>query len=341
MTARAAEVIKVKNFNVTDSAVVAIRRTGPSGRAASAALLTLTLTLGIGGCSHSRQQTANSAQNSLSQSQSAQVVAPAVPAAQPASLPETAQKKSVKRPVKKLAATRTYTDAVSGLSFTYPRKSTLEVGDKAEQDGVVAEQLPMNFVQPNGVTVAVIELPGIAKTGGDFTPAFFTISVNQDLTAGECEQFAGQYSADKADSADKAALSPTASKLTMGKFEYVELDKLTDHGAVKYYHRYVQGATPDDNACYEFAMSVNSPEQKQADSAPASSDVEHKDLADKAAFARLEKILASVNIKGDKGEAVVADKADGTKDDQTKDAKSEAPTAEAAKTATTLDQNPR
>jgi len=331
----------VKNFNVTDSAAVAIRRTGPSGKAASAVLLTLTLTMGIGGCSHSRQQTANSTQNSSTQSQSAQVVAPAVPAAQPASLPETAQKKSVKRPVKKLSATRTYTDAVSGLSFTYPRKSKLEVGDKAEQDGVVAGQLPMNFVQPDGVTVAVIELPGIAKTGGDFTPAFFAISVNQGLTAGECEQFAGENSAGKADSADKPALSPSTLKLTMGKVEYVELDKLNDHGAAKYYHRYVQAANPDDNACYEFAMSVNAPEQKQADSTPASSDVEHKDLADKAAFARLEKILASVNIKGEKSEAVMVDKAVGTKDDQAKDAKSDAPTAETAKTATTLDQNPR
>ena len=332
LTAQAAEVINMNNFNLTDGAAVAIRRTTPGGKAASAALLTLILIMGISGCSHSKQPIANS-QNSSTQNQSAQMAAPAV-STQVANQPELTRKKSVKGPVKRLPATRTYNDEVSGLSFTYPRKSMLEVGDKAEQDGIVAQQLPMNFVQSGGVTMAVVELPGIAKSGSDFTPAFFAISVNKDLSAEQCGQFAGEDSADKANSepADTPVLSTGSSKLTIDNVEYVELDKQTKHGSAKYFHRFVPGATAEDNACYEFAMSVKSLEPKQ--------DAE-KDLENKAAFISLEKILASVNIKGDKkSEAVETVKAQATKKDNAEDAKSEVPTA-GAKTAAQLDQNPR
>ena len=310
----------MKNFNLTESAAVAIRRITPvqGCRAASAALLTLTLTMGISGCSHSKQQTANSTQNASTQTQSAQATVPAVPVGpvSTTSQPETTKKKSVKGPVKKLPSTRTYKDEVSGLSFTYPRRSILEVGDKAEQDGTAAEQLPMDFVQSGGVTMAVVTLPGIAKSGSDFTPARFAISVNKDLTVDQCAQFAGEDSADKSntDSADKPASSVSGEKLTIGNVEYIELDKQTERGTVKYYHRFVPGLVADDNACYEFAMSVKSAEPKRDDDKTASTEnVETQPAAaaspdeHKAAFAGLEKILASVNIKSDKkSEAVVS-----------------------------------
>jgi hypothetical protein len=261
-----------------------------------------------------------------------------------ASQPDLGKKKSVKGPVKKLPPTRTYTDQASGLSFVYPRKSTLEVGDKAEQDGLVATQLPMEFVEQGGVTMAVVELPGIAKSGNDFTPALFAISVNKDLTVDQCAQFPGDGNADKADSdyADEPALSSSSSMQTIGGVEYLELDKQTEPGAVKYYHRYVPGTTPEDNACYEFALSVKSDEQKQESGNTASaqtsstSEVEHK-----AAFAKLEKILASVNIKSEKkNETVATVKTESAKEDETKGVKAEA-TADSAKKAAKLDQNPR
>ena len=332
-------------FNSASGAAVAIRRMTPvqSCKVVGAALLTLILTMGISGCSHSKQ-TANSNQNSSTQNQ-AQVVAPAVPVgpAPVATQPDLGKKKSVKGPVKKLPATRTYIDKASGLSFTYPRKSTLEIGDKAEQDGLVATQLPMEFVEEGGVTMAVVELPGIAKSGNDFTPALFAISANKELTVDQCGHFAGEENADKtnSDSNDKPALSTKSSTQTIGGVEYVELDKQTEQGAVKYYHRYVLGATPDDNACYEFALSVKSAEQKQENDSksPAQSstsdDVEHK-----AAFAKLEKILASVNIKGEKkSETVAATKTEPANDDA-REVKAEAST-DSAKTAAKLDQNPR
>ncbi|MBV9145195.1 MAG: hypothetical protein JO065_04715, partial [Acidobacteria bacterium] len=224
-----------------ESAAVAIARTTPAqGRNAGiAALLTLTLAIGISGCSHSKKPIANSSQNSQTQSQAAQAVLPAAPAATTAQ-PEVAKKKSVKGPVRKLPVNRSYIDETSGLSFTYPRRSTLEVGDKAEQDGVVSQQLPMNFVAEGGVTMAVVELPGIAKTGSDFTPAFFTISVNKELSAEQCGEFAGQESSGTAsDSSSQSVLPVSGSKQTIGEVEYSELDKQNDDRTMKYYHRFV------------------------------------------------------------------------------------------------------
>jgi hypothetical protein len=202
----------------------------------------------------------------------------------------------------------------------------------------------MEFVEEGGVTMAVVELSGIAKSGSDFTPALFAISTNKDLTVDECGQFAGEENADKAnsDSADKPALSTSGSMQTIGGVEYVELDKQTEHGAVKYYHRYVPGTAPEDNSCYEFALSVKSAEQKQEnESTPSAQSTTSDDVEHNAVFAKLEKILASVNIKGEKkSETVAGAKTEPTKQDNTKEVKAEA-SADSAKTAATLDQNPR
>jgi hypothetical protein len=150
--------------------------------------------------------------------------------------------------------------------------------------------------------VAVVELPGVAKSGTEFTPALFTISLNKELTAEQCSGFSASDSGSKStdNSVEKPVVSTNVSKQTISGVEYTELDKQTDHGLVKYYHRFVPGITPDDNACYEFAMSVKPLEQKQGDDKAAeSSDLEHKDVQENAAFAGLEKILASVNFKGE------------------------------------------
>lgn len=315
----------MKNFKTTERAAVAIRRITPSGKAAITGLLTLTLAFATSGCSHSKKQTANSNQNSP-QNQTSQIVAPSVPVgpAPVASQPEVAKKRSVKGPVRKLPATKTYTDGNSGLSFTYPRKSTLEIGDKADNDVVVATQLPMSFVQPGGVTMAVVELPGVAKSGSAFTPAFFTVSLNKGLTAEQCSQFAEQEKADQENTESAAEEVSNISTLTIGGIEYAELDRQTENGAVKYFHRFISGSSPDESACFEFAMSVKDAQKQDADKTSASSDLEQKD-----AFAKLEKILASVNIKSEKkSEAVEAAKAEDTNSETIK---TEWPKAQTAK----------
>lgn len=323
----------MKTFNSTDCAAMAIRRIAPSGKAVTATLLTLTVVLAFGGCT--KKHTTNS-----NQTVSTQSAGPVATIAQPApatlAVPDVPKKKNVKGPVKKLPAFLTYKDEESGVSFTYPRKSRLELGEKAEQDMVAEEQVPMNFVQTGGSMLAVVELPGVPKSGTDFIPSFFVASVSKGLTAEQCALFRSQEpkqdssQSDSSQSGDTAQSSIPTLTVTLGGIEYTELDKLTGQQSVKYYHHFVSGASPEDNACYEFGMAVKSADQRQdGDKASTNADIQQKE-----AFAKLEKILASVNIKSDVKPAVVeAAKADATNAETTK--------TEDAKAATKVDDNPR
>ena len=317
----------MKTFNLTDSAEMAIRRMLPRGKALTMTLLTLTVVLVLGGCS--KKQAANSNQNVSTQASANQVATIAPPVAAASSLPEVPKKKNVKGPVKKLPAFLTYKNDESGLSFTYPRKSRLEVGEKAEQDMLAEEQVPMNFVQTGGSMLAVVELPGIPKSGTDFIPSFFTASISKGLTAEQCALFRAQEPApDASDSLDKVPSSIPTATVTLGGVDYTEFDKLSEQQSLKYYHHFVPGSSSADNSCYEFGMAVRSADQKQ-DEAKANSEMEQKD-----AFAKLEKILASVNIKSDvKPAAVEAAKTDATSTETAK--------TEGSKEATRIDENPR
>jgi len=308
---------------------MAIRRMTPSGKAVTTALLTLTLALALGGCS--KKRTANSNQNVSTQTAASQAATMAPPAPAASSLPDVPKKKNVKGPVKKLPAFLTYKDDESGVSFTYPRKSRLEVGEKAEQDMLAEEQVPMNFIQTGGSMLAVVELPGVPKSGTDFVPAFFTASMSKGLTAEQCALFKSQApQRDSAEFGEKAQSSIPTSTVTLGGVEYTEFDKLSEQQSVKYYHHFVPGSSPEGSACYEFGMAVRSADQKQdGDKANVNSDMQQKD-----AFTKLEKILASINIKSDVKPAVVeAGKADATAAETAK--------TEDAKTVTKVDDNPR
>jgi len=329
VTAQAVEVINMKTFNSTDCAAVAIRRMTPSGKAVTTTLLTLTVALALGGCS--KKQTASSNQNVSTPSTSSRVatVAQAAPAA--SSLPDVPKKKNVKGPVKKLPALLTYKDDDSGVSFTYPRKSRLEVGQKAEQDMLGEEQVPMNFVQTGGSMLAIVEMPGVPKSGTDFIPAFFTASISKGLTAEQCALFRAQEpQTDSPESGENVRPTIPSSTVTLAGVEYTEFEKLSARQSVKYYHHFVLGSSPEDSACYEFGMAVRTADQKQDDDkAKANSEIQQKD-----AFTKLEKILASVNIKSDVKLAVVeAAKADTTSRDTAK--------TEDARPATKVDENPR
>lgn len=321
----------MKNFNVTECAAMAIRRMTPRGKAVTTTLLTLTLAFSMSGCSRSKKQTANSNQNVSTQAVGSQVATLASPALTTSSQPDVPKKKNVKGPVKKLPAVLTYRDDASGVSFMYPRKSRLEAGEKAEQDVLAEEQLPMNFVQSGGSMLAVVEIPGIAKSGTDFVPAFFTVGVNKQLNSEQCKLFRAQESQqDSPESGNQPQFSTPTSMVTLGEVEYAELDKQSEDKAVKYYHRFVAGSSPADSACYEFGMAVKALDQKlEADKSNANSEIQQKD-----AFTKLEKILASVNIKSDvKPEVVEAARADATSTETAK--------TENAKAATKVDENPR
>ncbi len=56
-----------------------------------------------------------------------------------------------------------FADKKNGISFRYPGKFTLVTGEKAKNDVAMEETLPMNFVQPGGVNVTSLALPGASN----------------------------------------------------------------------------------------------------------------------------------------------------------------------------------
>jgi hypothetical protein len=104
------------------------------------------------------------------------------PLAQPA-------KPAPKKIVKKRPATVTYADQTYGVTFEYPRKYGLETGNAATEL-VASSPLPMNFVMPGGVALAAVELPETAFADTDLSAAYFNVSVNKDVTAEQCREFA-------------------------------------------------------------------------------------------------------------------------------------------------------
>ena len=104
----------------------------------------------------------------------------------PAALPA---KPAPKKVVKKRPATVTYADQTYGVTFEYPRKYGLETGNAATEL-VASSPLPMNFVMPGGVALAAVELPESAFADTDLSAAYFNVSVNKDVTAEQCGEFA-------------------------------------------------------------------------------------------------------------------------------------------------------
>jgi hypothetical protein len=104
----------------------------------------------------------------------------------PAALPA---KPAPKKVVKKRPATVTYADQTYGVTFEYPRKYGLETGNAATEL-VASSPLPMNFVMPGGVALAAVELPETAFADTDLSAAYFNVSVNKDVTAEQCGEFA-------------------------------------------------------------------------------------------------------------------------------------------------------
>lgn len=110
--------------------------------------------------------------------------APATPVTQAETKP--AHKKPV---VRKKPATVNYADKTYGVTFEYPRRYAIETGDAATQL-IMANPIPMNFVQPGGVALAAIELPETNYVNTDFSSAFFNVSIHKTLTADQCGEFA-------------------------------------------------------------------------------------------------------------------------------------------------------
>ena len=171
-----------------------------------------------------------------------------------------------KKPAHKTSRQRTllasnYTNPLYGVSFRYPKNYSLQEGDKANLEWAALKPVQMNFVQPGGTTLTMVELPNRQYPGTDFASAFFTLSVNTNLTAATCGQFAspdkGHAEASPSpDGTAPAAPAPTAepSKVKLGAAEFTEVENSGGETAkdadAKYYHVF------QNNTCYEFTLGL-------------------------------------------------------------------------------------
>jgi hypothetical protein len=206
---------------------------------------------------------------------------PAAAAATPATTPTlAAPPATTKKTPKKRPATVTYSDANSGVSFVYPRKFALTSGDKAQPQLAVMGDVPMNFVQPGGVAVATVALPGGSYPGTDFESAFFNVSVNRSVSEQECAHFAFL------DTRNADGEPVDAEKVTIGSTDMETTSNFSasalKQAETQYYHSYENGA------CYEYVLGLGTARYGAKDG------IEPVNRGE--VFAKLEKILATVKI---------------------------------------------
>ena len=204
---------------------------------------------------------------------------PATSAAPSTSAAPVVAKKLVK---KQRPANATYVNATYGVSFSYPRKYSLEAGSKKSSMPV-----PASFLKPGAIEVASVDMPDDLYPDTDFSSALLNLSVNPGLTADECAQFVPS-------SNDADAAKPASAKLGVNEFAEVEqmhggqISGEQVNGAtnsqsdLKFFHVFKNGA------CYEFALDVETSRKADVDLAQA----DHGKI-----FQQLEKILATARIK--------------------------------------------
>ncbi|MBO0912661.1 MAG: hypothetical protein J2P13_12790, partial [Acidobacteria bacterium] len=213
-----------------------------------------------------------------------------------AMLPET-PKKAVK---KHRPAVATYVNGTYGVSFSYPRKYSLAAGGKQ-----IEMPVESGFVKPGAVEIASVDMPDGGYPGTDFSSALLNVSVNKGLSQEECAEFAGtpKDESAKIDAGNRnqsegtgnttgstppklaeEAEPPTSIKL--GLNEFTETEQMKPAGErqsdVKYFHVF------RNDACYEFALDVETSRKAEVDLAQVDRDQVFKQLA---------KILTTAKIK--------------------------------------------
>lgn len=200
--------------------------------------------------------------------------------------------KPVHKRVQRKAPTATYSDALHGISFRYPKNYILKTGEDPSFD-LAGMGVQNDFVQPGGTTVAAVELPSSSYPGTDFTSALFSVSVNSQLNASQCEQFAFSPN----DPSGKEATAPA--KVKVGSSEFSMVDTLggadKKEARTKYYHRF------ENRNCYEFTMGLATADATDDGLRPVNRD---------QVFRKLEQILATVKLQP----VVVPEVAKGTPD---------------------------
>jgi len=241
-----------------------------------AAFAILGLLLAVSACSKQSPKPALVSVSSAASNSPVSAVASA-PVATPtaAALPAPTKKTPKKRP-----ANVTYSDPNSGVSFLYPRKFALASGDKAQPQFAAPGDVPMNFIQPGGVAVATVALPGGSYPGTDFASAFFNVNVNRGVSEHECAHFAF------VDTRNADGEPVDAEKIKIGTTD-MEMTSNFSASAMKqaetqYYHSYENGA------CYEYVLGLGTAGYG------ANNGIEPVNREE--VFTKLEKILATVKV---------------------------------------------
>src|SRR5579872_3042356 len=114
-------------------------------------------------------------------------VAPAVQIPAPTTA-STAVPEQPKKAVKKhRPTTATYVNGNYGVALTYPRKYSLQSGDKLKE-----VPLQTGFSKSGAVEIASLDMPDGLYPETDFSSALLNVSVHQNLSEEECGQFATQ-----------------------------------------------------------------------------------------------------------------------------------------------------
>lgn len=203
----------------------------------------------------------------------AHISAPMTPAVTSTAPSTTVAAPAVAKRVKKARpANATYINSTYGVSFSYPRKYSLQAGDKKSPMPVRA-----SFLKPGAIQVAAVDMPDDQYPDTDFSSALLNVSVNPSLTSEECGQFVPN-------SKDAEAAKPANAKL--GANEFAEVEQMNgednDQSDLKYFHLFKNGA------CYEFALDVVTSRKPDVDLAQADRG---------KIFQQLEKIVSTARIK--------------------------------------------
>ena len=211
-------------------------------------------------------------------------VAPTVQNPAPATASTVVPEKPKKAVKKHRPTTATYVNGNYGVALTYPRKYSLQSGDKLQE-----APLPTGFSKSGAVEIAALDMPDGLYQETDFSSALLNLSIHQGMTEEECGQFATPSNdavKPVADPSTKPADSSKPSAIKLGANQFTEIEQMSGSGDrqsdLKYFHLFKNGA------CYEFALDVETSRKTDEDLA----QVDRSKI-----FKQLEKILTTARIK--------------------------------------------
>ncbi|MGA2419021.1 MAG: hypothetical protein ABSG69_02980 [Candidatus Acidiferrum sp.] len=183
-----------------------------------------------------------------------------------------------------------YASRKYGVAWQFPRTYVLRKGANAGLDLYGHNATASAMASAGRVTLATVIIPARVYAGTDFQMAALTARVNAVVSQAEC----GKFRRASSDTGDAVELVPSAE--TVGTIDFAEADAAAPDAGVadgdglatggatqeKFYHVY------ENEACYEFAMRVNTGDL----ASPRNSTRVDRDEV----FDRLEEILTSVTI---------------------------------------------